>query len=101
MAKEYRELAAFHNCTFSLNGEWQWHFGCGRYFGCQCGGEGGGLADGHGWKGAKMAHSHGSSIHFPKKKVCGLYSTLDFAKKNAWAKFIKDHVAGLGRYAWG
>ena len=54
-----------------------------------------------GWKGAKMAHSHGSSIYFPKKKVCGLYRTLDFAKKNAWAKFINDYVAGLGSRAWG
>ena len=54
-----------------------------------------------GWKGAKMAHSHGASIYFPKQKVCGLYRTLDFAKKNAWAKFINDYVAGLGNRAWG
>jgi hypothetical protein len=54
-----------------------------------------------GWKGANMARSHGSSIYFPKKKVCRLYQTLDFAKKNAWAKFINDYVAGLGSRAWG
>jgi hypothetical protein len=54
-----------------------------------------------GWKGANMAHSHGSSIYFPKKKVCSLYPKLDFAKKNAWAKFINGYVAGLGGRAWG
>jgi hypothetical protein len=54
-----------------------------------------------GFKGANMAHSHGSSIYFPKKKVCGLYRTLDFAKKNAWAKFIAAYTAGLGGRAWG
>jgi hypothetical protein len=54
-----------------------------------------------GWKGAGMARSHGSSIYFPKKKVCGLYRGLDFAKKSAWAKFIKDYTAALGNRAWG
>jgi hypothetical protein len=54
-----------------------------------------------GWKGATMARSHGASIYFPKKKVCGLYNTLDFAKKNAWAKFIGEYVARLGTRAWG
>ena len=54
-----------------------------------------------GWKGANMARSHGTSIYFPKKKVCGLYKTLDFAKKNAWTKFINAYVAGLGSRAWG
>jgi hypothetical protein len=54
-----------------------------------------------GFKGANMAHSNGSSIYFPKKKVCGLYRTLDFAKKNAWAKFIAAYTAGLGGRAWG
>jgi hypothetical protein len=54
-----------------------------------------------GFKGATMAHSHGASIYFPKKKVCGLYRTLDFAKKNAWAKFINAYVAALAGRAWG
>lgn len=54
-----------------------------------------------GWKGANMAHSNGASIYFPKKKVCSLYRTLDFAKKNAWAKFINAYIAGLGGRAWG
>jgi cysteine peptidase C11 family protein len=54
-----------------------------------------------GWKGANMARSHGSSIYFPKKKVCALYRTLDFAKKNAWAKFINGYIDGLGSRGWG
>ncbi len=54
-----------------------------------------------GWKGARMAHSHGASIYFPKKTVCGLYRTLDFAKKNAWAKFINDYLTALTSRAWG
>ena len=55
-----------------------------------------------GWKGANMAHSNGSSIYFPKKKVCSLYATIDFAKKNsAWAKFVAAYTAGLGGRAWG
>lgn len=53
-----------------------------------------------GWKGANMARSHGVSIYFPKKKVCGLYRTLDFAKKNAWAGFINAYVAAAGSRAW-
>jgi len=54
-----------------------------------------------GWKGANMAHSNGASIYFPKRKVCSLYRTLDFAKNNAWAKFINAYVAGSGGRAWG
>src|SRR5262245_12531069 len=30
-----------------------------------------------GAKGARVAHSHGLSIYFPKKRVCQLYATLD------------------------
>jgi hypothetical protein len=54
-----------------------------------------------GWKGSTMAHSNGSSIYFPKKKVCALYSKLDFAKKNAWATFIEAYLAALGTRTWG
>jgi len=35
-----------------------------------------------GSKGASVARSHGTSVYFPKKKVCSLHATLDFAK---WA----------------
>jgi len=54
-----------------------------------------------GFKGARLAHSHGSSIYFPKKKVCALYSTLDFTKNNAWAAFVNAYVATVGQRAWG
>ncbi len=54
-----------------------------------------------GYKGARLAHSHGSSIYFPKRKVCALYSTLDFTKNNAWAAFVNAYVASLGQRAWG
>ena len=55
-----------------------------------------------GWKGANMAHSNGASIYFPKKKVCSLYATIDFARKNgAWAKFIAAYTAKLGGRVWG
>lgn len=54
-----------------------------------------------GAKGGKEARSHGTSIYFPKKQVCRLYSGLDFAKKSAWAKFIQDYCAGLQSKAWG
>jgi cysteine peptidase C11 family protein len=53
-----------------------------------------------GFKGSAVAHSHGCSIYFPKKKVCALYRNLDFSKKNAWSKFIDDYVAGLSRRVW-
>jgi hypothetical protein len=54
-----------------------------------------------GAKGAKEARSHGTSIYFPKKQVCRLYASLDFARKSAWAKFIQDYCAGLKSKAWG
>lgn len=54
-----------------------------------------------GAKGKSVAHSHGTSVYFPKKQVCKLYSTLDFAKKNGWATFIGDYVGSLGTRGWG
>jgi hypothetical protein len=54
-----------------------------------------------GFKGARLAQSHGLSIYFPKKRVCALYSTLDFTKKNAWATFLNAYVDALGQRAWG
>jgi Clostripain family len=50
-----------------------------------------------GAKGARVAHSRGISIYFPKKSVCRLYATLDFAKRGAWAKFIEDYTTSVGR----
>jgi hypothetical protein len=54
-----------------------------------------------GAKGANVARSHGSSIYFPKKQVCRLYASLDFAKKSAWAKFIQAYCAGVNAKSWG
>ena len=54
-----------------------------------------------GYKGARLAHSHGTSIYFPKKKVCALYRTLDFSKNCGWAAFVNAYVAALGQRAWG
>jgi len=53
-----------------------------------------------GAKGAKVARSHGTSIYFPKRQVCKLYATLDFAKKSAWAKFINAYAASLAARGW-
>ena len=53
-----------------------------------------------GAKGSKEMRSHGTSIYFPKKQVCRLYSGIDFAKKSAWAKFIQDYCARLQDRAW-
>jgi len=54
-----------------------------------------------GAKGANVARSHGSSIYFPKKQVCRLYASLDFARKSPWAAFIQAYCAGLNVRAWG
>jgi hypothetical protein len=48
-----------------------------------------------GAKGDAVANSHGIAIYFPKKAVSKLYATLDFAKGNAWAPFIKKYTDGL------
>jgi hypothetical protein len=53
-----------------------------------------------GFKGSAVARSHGTSIYFPKKKVCPLYATLDFARKGKWAAFIDDYVAAQARRGW-
>lgn len=50
-----------------------------------------------GAKGKAVANSHGLSIYFPKKKLCMLYATLDFAKKNAWSAFLADYIASTSR----
>jgi hypothetical protein len=52
-------------------------------------------------KGSGVARSHGVSIYFPKHKVCALYAKLDFAKKNAWAKFIAAYTTRVARKGWG
>ena len=54
-----------------------------------------------GFKGSNVARSHGTSIYFPKKKVCSLYATLDFAKKGKWATFIDGYTNAQARRAWG
>ena len=52
-------------------------------------------------KGSGVARSHGISIYFPKHKVCALYAKLDFARKNAWAKFIAAYTTRVARKGWG
>ncbi len=52
-------------------------------------------------KGSQVARSHGISIYFPKHKVCALYAKLDFAKRNAWAKFIAAYTKRVAKKAWG
>jgi hypothetical protein len=47
----------------------------------------------HGSRGARMANSHGLSIYFPKKRLCSLYSGLDFARNSAWPAFVSDYLA--------
>jgi len=44
------------------------------------------------FKGGSVAHSHGTSIYFPRRPVCSLYRTLDFAKGNDWVGFINKFV---------
>jgi hypothetical protein len=51
-------------------------------------------------KGSEVARSHGVSIYFPKHKVCVLYAKLDFAKKNAWAKFIAAYTKRVAKKGW-
>ncbi len=52
-------------------------------------------------KGSQVARSRGISIYFPKHKVCALYAKLDFAKRNAWAKFIAAYTKRVAKKAWG
>jgi hypothetical protein len=51
-------------------------------------------------KGSQVARSHGISIYFPKHKVCVLYANLDFAKKNAWARFIAAYTKRAATKGW-
>ena len=53
-----------------------------------------------GFKGSNVARSHGTSIYFPRKKVCSLYATLDFAKKGKWAAFIDSYANAQAGRAW-
>ena len=50
-----------------------------------------------GAKGAKVAHSHGLSIYFPKRQVSPLYGTLDFTKNSKWDEFVDAYLAALRR----
>jgi hypothetical protein len=50
-----------------------------------------------GAKGINVAHSHGMSVYFPKKRVSPQYATLDFAKRSGWATFIDAYVRSLSR----
>ena len=49
----------------------------------------------NGSKGRDVAHSHGLSIYFPKRRYCRLYSGLDFAKANAWRAFIEAYLLAV------
>ena len=51
-------------------------------------------------KGSAVARSHGVSIYFPKRKVCALYSELDFAKRSAWARFIAAYTKQVAKQGW-
>jgi hypothetical protein len=50
-----------------------------------------------GYKGAKVAHSHGVSIYFPAKKLSLLYKTLDFAKATTWLAFLEAYLQSTRR----
>ena len=50
-----------------------------------------------GCKGKGVEHSKGLSIYFPQKSVSSLYATLDFTKKTAWGKFLREYVSRTGR----
>ena len=50
-----------------------------------------------GAKGAKVAHSHGIPIYFPKKTVSRQYATLDFAKRGGWAAFVDAYTRSVSR----
>ncbi len=51
----------------------------------------------NGFQGAGMANSHGLSIYFPKKRMCRLYSSLDFVKNNAWPSFLSSYLSEATR----
>ncbi len=46
-----------------------------------------------GYNGAKMQHSYGVSVYFPRKEISPLYATLDLTKDIAWERFLKKYSA--------
>jgi len=50
-----------------------------------------------GFKGEAVKNSHGLSIYFPTKKISPLYAGLDFVKKTAWGRFLKEYVGMVGK----
>jgi len=46
-----------------------------------------------GYNGAKMQHSYGVSVYFPRKEISPLYATLDLTKDIAWERFLKEYSA--------
>ena len=46
-----------------------------------------------GAQGDAVAHSHGLSIYFPKRRRSTLYGRLDFAKSTKWDEFIDAYLA--------
>jgi cysteine peptidase C11 family protein len=46
-----------------------------------------------GAQGDTVAHSHGLSIYFPKRRRSMLYGRLDFAKATKWDEFIDEYLA--------
>jgi Clostripain family len=44
-----------------------------------------------GYNGAKMQHSYGVSVYFPRKEISTLYATLDLTKDIAWERFLKKY----------
>jgi Clostripain family len=45
-----------------------------------------------GYKGAKLQHSYGVSVYFPRKNISLLYATLDLTQKIAWERFLKKYA---------
>jgi hypothetical protein len=50
-----------------------------------------------GYKGEKVKHSNGLSIYFPQKNLSSLYSSLDFAKKTFWGRFLERFISYIRR----
>lgn len=44
-----------------------------------------------GYKGAKMQHSYGLSVYFPRKEISPLYATLDLTRDIAWEKLLRKY----------
>jgi hypothetical protein len=45
-----------------------------------------------GYNGAKMQHSYGVSVYFPRKEISPLYATLDLTKDIGWERFLKKYA---------